>query len=367
MKKPRITIVAAITLLALLFTLFSFAAFSKAEFSHNAQAAALYEPTCGEFIYEYNADTPLPMASTTKIMTALVALRECKNLDEHIEIDNKAVGIEGSSAYFQGGEIYSLYDLLHIMMLRSANDAAVQIAITVSGDVESFVALMNDTAREFGLKNTSFENPSGLDADNHYTTARDLAIITAQAMKYEAFCEAVSKRVYTATDLKSGNKCIYVNHNKLLCRFDGCTGVKTGYTKRSGRSLVSSAERDGVSLIAVTINDPDDWNDHENLLELGFSALEFQSVISKDFKKEIPIVGSKQESIFVTAAEDFGFVCRKCAKTELIYDLPSYLIAPIKRGDKVGTITVKSNGVIVKKIDIVADTDAEKTKSFFKK
>lgn len=368
MNSPKKTFIAAITLLALLFTLFSFAVFSKSPLSISARSGVLYEPERGEFLFSKNADTPLPMASTTKIMTALVALSAFDNLDEKITVDERAVGIEGSSAYFRGGEIFTLYDLLHIMMLRSANDAAAQIAYSVSGDIPTFAELMNKTAGELGLKNTSFTNPSGLDDDNHYTTARELAIITAEAMKYDVFREIVSKRIYTATDLSSQKKCVYVNHNKLLVRYDGCIGVKTGYTKRSGRSLVSAAERDGVTLIAVTINAPNDWADHTALLDFGFSQLEFvNAVTAKDCELELPVVNSPKDSILVRPSGDFGFVAHRGAKTELIYDLPKYLIAPIKSGDKVGKITVKADGVTVGEIDIIATSDVEKNKTFLEK
>ena len=368
MNAPKKTLIAAIMLLALLFTLFSFAAFSKSPLKESARSAVLYEPTSGEFLYEKNADDRLPMASTTKIMTALVALRKFSGLDEEITVDERACGIEGSSAYFRGGEIFTLYDLLHIMMLRSANDAAMQIAYTVSGDVPAFAALMNETASELGLENTNFTNPSGLDDENHYTTARELAIITAEAMKYDVFREIVSKRIYTATDLSSNSKSVYVNHNKLLTRYEGCIGVKTGYTKRSGRSLVSAAQRDGVTLIAVTINAPNDWTDHTSLLDFGFSQLEFVRALTADeCGFTLPVVGSEQKSIYVKPAEDFGFVARRGTDTELIYDLPKYLIAPIKCGDVVGKIKIKNGGVTLGEVDIIATADADKNKSFLEK
>ena len=360
--------VAAITLLALLFTLFSFAAFSKFEISLSARSAALYEPSGGEFLYELNADKPLPMASTTKIMTALVALRECKDLNATTTIDSRAVGIEGSSAYLKCGESFTLFDLLHIMMLQSANDAAVQIAITVSGSVEDFARLMNETARDMGLVSTSFTNPSGLDHAEHYTTARELALITAEAMKYSTFRQIVSKKSYTATELVSDKKRTYINHNKLLSSYDGCIGVKTGYTKKSGRSLVSAAERDGVTLIAVTINAPDDWSDHKRILDYGFDKVEYLNFISSTLPiTQIPVVNSPVTSISVRTKEDFGRVMHRNESYEIIYDLPNYLIAPIFKGQKIGTVSVVCRGITVGKIDVVADADAQKSKTFFKK
>ena len=362
------TLIAAITLLALLFTLFSFAAFSKQTPAPSARAAVLYEPTSSEFLYTKNADAPLPMASTTKIMTALVALRELDDPELEITVEAEAVGIEGSSAYFKGGEVFTLYDMLHIMLLRSANDAAAQIAYTVCGSIDAFGELMNETAASLGLTSTSFTNPTGLDDANHYTTARELALITAEAMKYPLFREIVRKRIYTATDLSSGESTVYVNHNKLLTRYEGCIGVKTGYTKRSGRSLVSAAERDGVTLIAVTINAPNDWRDHEQMLDFGFSQLEYINAVSKDEAEfTLSVVGSPKTSISATAREDFGLVVRRGEKAELIYDLPSYLIAPVKAGDKIGRIIVKVGGVTVGEVDIIATSDAAKTKNLIEK
>lgn len=368
MNHQKKIIFAAVALIVILFSLFSFAVFSKAPSNTSARAAVLYEPTSREFLYSKSADTRLPMASTTKIMTALVALRECPNLSVEVQIDERAVGIEGSSAYFKGGEVYTLYDLLHIMMLRSANDAAAQIAYTVSGDIDAFANLMNETAASLGLTDTCFENPSGLDGDSHYTTAHDLAIITAEAMKHELFSQIVSKRTYKATELTTGKSAIYVNHNKLLATYDGANGVKTGYTKRSGRSLVSSATRDGVTLIAVTIDAPDDWRDHKELLDFGFSELEYLNAVSKrELSLTLPTVNSPIEYITVRPRENFGFVSRRGVEYELIYDIPSYLVAPVALGKRVGEIKVRSGGRIVGSVDLIAEEAAEKSKSFFEK
>lgn len=368
MNNRKRIIFAAITMLVLLFCLFSFAAFSKSKPSVSARAATLYEPTRGEFLFSKSADTPLPMASTTKIMTALVALRELPELTKTVTVDQRAVGIEGSSAYFKGGEVYTLSDLLHIMMLRSANDAACQIAYTVSGDIDSFAVLMNDTAEALGLKNTNFTNPSGLDDENHYTTAHDLALITAEAMKHDAFVDIVSKKTYTATDLASGEKSVYVNHNKLLSAYDGCIGVKTGYTKRSGRSLVSAAVRDGVTLIAVTIDAPDDWRDHKSMLDFGFSELEYVNAVSKsDISLKLPVVNSPIQNITVIPESDYGFVARRGSRLSLSYDLPGYLIAPIKCGECVGKIYIYSDTEPVGEVLLVAEGAADKNKTFFEK
>lgn len=361
-------LIAAIALFALLFTLFSLTAASEMKRSVSARAATLYEPTNREFLYTKSENERLPMASTTKIMTALVALRECEDLTVEVTVDERAVGIEGSSAYFKGGEVYTLFDLLHIMMLRSANDAACQIALTVSGEISEFAALMNDTAVALGLRDSNFTNPSGLDDENHYTTAHDLAVITAEALKYPAFRDIVSKKSYEATELTSGKSGLYVNHNKLLASYDGCIGVKTGYTKKSGRSLVSAAERDGVMLIAVTINAPDDWSDHKALLDYGFSTLEYCEPLKRaDTKISVPVVNSRVSEITASPESDFSLIKRKSEEIKLVYDFPNYLVAPIKKGESIGRIRLLKNGKCIAEIPILADTDAEKIKTFFEK
>ena len=254
---------------AVIFSLFTIYIYSADAVRLSARSAVLYEPSSESFLYTKNANARLPMASTTKIMTALIALERLAP-DAIIEIPKAAVGIEGSSLYLEEGELISAEDLIYGLMLGSANDAAAAIAIEISGSVEEFSALMNERAEEMQLKDTSFKNPHGLDAEGHYTTAHDLAIIAAEALKNEDF-----KRISSSykKDIETSLKTrVVVNHNKLLKSYDGCIGVKTGYTKKSGRSLVSAAVREGITLIAVTINAPDDWRDHKSLLDYGFNC-----------------------------------------------------------------------------------------------
>ena len=215
------------------------------------------------------------MASTTKIMTALVAI-ESSPLDKNVMISDMAIGTEGSSLYLKKGEIMSMSDLLMGLMLRSANDAAAAIAYEISGSIEAFADKMNEKAASIGVTDTHFTNPHGLDDENHYTTAADLAIITAEALKNDTFLEIVSTEKCIIKNF-DGEARLLTNHNKLLSLYDGAIGVKTGFTKKSGRCLVGAAERDGMRLIAVTINAPDDWNDHEALFDFGFSRLNSKS------------------------------------------------------------------------------------------
>lgn len=232
----------------------------------SARAAVVIDADTGEVLFSQNADEQLPMASTTKIMTALVALGE-GDLDRTYTVKKAYTQVEGTSMYLQEGETLTIRDTLYGLMLESGNDAAVAIAGECGG-WDAFVQKMNDKAASLGLTNTHFENPNGLPADNHYTTAHELAIITAEALRDPVFRQIVSTKTYTV-----GQR-TFSNHNRLLSMYEDAIGVKTGYTKAAGRCLVSAAERNGRTLVAVTLNDPDDWNDHVALLEQCFAKYE---------------------------------------------------------------------------------------------
>ena len=272
MKDNREKIFAILIIATLIFSLFTIYAYSaqKSEIKISAKAATLYDPETNTFLYKKNENLHLSMASTTKIMTAIVAI-ENADLNKIITVDDRAIGIEGSSIYLKTGEEISIESLLYALMLRSANDAAAALAYEISGSIEDFSCLMNEKASELGLCDTNFENPHGLDSDNHYTSAHDLSIISAYAISnptLRQICSARKARIESSLETR-----IIINHNKLLSLYDGCIGIKTGYTKKSGRSLASAAEKDGRTLICVTINAPDDWNDHKKLFDFGFSKL----------------------------------------------------------------------------------------------
>lgn len=232
----------------------------------SAKSAALLDGTTGECLYVKNGEQRALIASTTKIMTGLLVC-EAGELDRTVTVPDAAVGLEGSSMYLKKDETLTRRDLLYGMMLHSGNDAALTLAISVSGSEGAFVRQMNLRARALGLTQTHFANPHGLDSGENYSTALDLAHL-AQAALQNAQLRAV---VSTKTAVCAGRT--LTNHNKLLWRYDGCIGVKTGYTRHAGRILVSAAERDGRMLIAVTISDPDDWRDHTALLDYGFAVL----------------------------------------------------------------------------------------------
>ncbi len=222
----------------------------------SAASCVVMDADTGVLLYEKDPDRVCLMASTTKIMTALLVCQQC-DLDAILRVPEQAVGIEGSSLYLRPGEELSGHDLLYGLMLQSGNDAAVALALACAGSQEAFVAQMNDTAKHLGLAHTHYANPHGLDSEGNYSTARDLAVLTCEALRNETFLQVVS----TKTIAIRGDRSL-TNHNKLLWQVEGCIGVKTGYTRQAGRLLVSAVRRGGRTLVCVTVRDPDDWRDH---------------------------------------------------------------------------------------------------------
>lgn len=346
-------------IITLIFSLFTVYIYSFGSLSVSAKSALLYEPTNDTVLYSKNPHKRMGMASTTKIMSAVCAL-ENSDPEKIVEIDERAVGIEGSSIYLEKGEQFKMLDLIYALMLQSANDAAVAISYEIAGGVDEFAALMNEKACELGLSDTHFTNPHGLDDKEHYTTAYDLAKITAYALENPIFKEIVSTYKYEIqSSLKSR---ILVNHNKLLNSYDGAIGVKTGFTKKSGRSLVGASERDGIRLISVTINAPDDWRDHKAMLDYGYMRLEQVCLANVgEFSYNLPVLSSESEQLRVENREELSKILPKSrGKTDVKVFLPSYVVAPIKRGDTVGKVCFYINGKEIGSVDLIASFDIEK-------
>lgn len=321
----------------------------------SAKSAVLIDADSGEVLSSKNPDERLPMASTTKIMTALVAIEE-GDLDSVIRIPREAVGVEGSSIYLYEGEELKLGELVLALMLESANDAAAAIAIAVGGSVDGFADMMNRKALELGLENTHFENPHGLDSEEHYTTARELGKIAAYAMKNDKFREIVSTKKKTIPLNGDEGVRLLLNHNRLLKSYEGAIGVKTGYTKKSGRCLVSAAERDGLTLICVTLSAPDDWNDHRSLLDYGFSLYESRLIFAKNqFGHTLPAVGGESEYVTLTNRDEIRLTLPKSA-TEVKYrvEAPRFGYAPINEGEMLGTLICSVNGEDVAEVPLYA-------------
>ncbi len=315
------------------------AAGSAAPPSVSAKGAVLMEVESGTVIFGKNENAQMPMASTTKIMTALVALERMPP-DALVTVTEASVGVEGSSIYLTVGETLSMEDLLYALLLESANDAAETIAVAVAGNVPAFAALMNEKASELGLTDTHFINPHGLDAEGHYTTAKELACLTRAALENEHFRRICStRRRIIPLRGKEGVR-LLLNHNKLLASYDGCIGVKTGFTKKTGRCLVSAAERDGVSLIAVTLGAPDDWRDHTAMLDYGFSLYRSVTLCEPGFyNAPLPLVAGSCEYVMVENTETLSVVLpRRHGRIECVVERRRFDFAPIAVGQSVGRL-----------------------------
>lgn len=320
----------------------------------SAKSAILIEYTTGKVLYAKNAEERLPMASTTKIMTALLAL-ETANLSDVVTIGPNAAGVEGSSMYLKAGETMTMEDLLYGLMLSSGNDAAVAIAEHIAGSEEAFAERMTARAKELGCVNTQFKNANGLPDEKHYTTALELACITGKAMENETF-----RKIVASTSARAGGRYLS-NHNKMLSIYEGAIGVKTGYTKAAGRTLVSAAKRDDITLIAVTLNAPDDWDDHSKMLDYGFERMEKRQIVfSGKNAGEIKVDGGTKESVSALFASDFFLPVLKTEKVEIKCLLPESIPAPIKAGQEIGSAEVFLEGVKMGEVELLSMEDVEK-------
>lgn len=302
----------------------------------SAQSAILIEKNSGRILYSKSADLRLPIASTTKIMTALCALEYC-DINMTVTISDTASGVEGSSMYLETGEKMTIKELLYGLMLSSGNDAAVAISEATECD---FIQLMNETADKIGAKNTHFTNPNGLPDDEHYSTCSDMARITAYAMQNPDFCEIVCTKSYRIEGEGKAYPRVLVNHNKLLNAYEGCIGVKTGFTKAAGRCLVSAAERDGMTLICVTLNAPNDWNDHKSMFDYGFSNYKYKAIVQKDTPiTEISIENADSGPVSVFPEKDLYYPLKDGESFTIEYNLYDTISAPVKANSDVGKLS----------------------------
>lgn len=304
----------------------------------SAQSAIVMDADTGTVLYEKNADRRGLIASTTKIMTALIVCENCNVLDR-VVIPREAAGIEGSSMYLKAGEVFTVQELLYGMMLRSGNDAAAALAIHCGGTIDHFAELMNDKCRELGLTGTHFTNPHGLDGPEHYSCARDLGVLAAAAMKNPLFRQTVG----TKTVLLGGQ--VLRNHNKLLWQMDGAEGIKTGYTKAAGRILVSSTRRGGRRLIAVTMNAPDDWQDHKTLVDAGFSRYRAkQPVTQGQVIGTVSVAGGTEVEVPLIAGKDFVILAAEQERITVALPEPGFVYAPVIQGQQAGTACIYVDG-----------------------
>jgi D-alanyl-D-alanine carboxypeptidase/D-alanyl-D-alanine carboxypeptidase (penicillin-binding protein 5/6) len=334
----------------------------------SAKSAVLIDRESGRILFSQNENEKLPVASTTKIMTTLLLL-ESGDLDTDFTVDPVAIQTEGSSMGLTEGDIVSKRDLAYGMMLPSGNDAANATAYLLGGDLPGFAKLMNEKAAVLGLSSTHFVTPSGLHAPNHYSTAYDMAMLTRAAMEDEDFCDIAATK---SIKIDYGNPPYgrwVSNSNKLLTLYDYCTGIKTGFTDEAGRCLVSSAEKDGVNLIAVTLNAPDDWNDHIKMFEYGFSAAHNKTLDVNIGEPEVNVAGGTKNAVSLRlsgAPELLQIDGEIEPQIDCKILVPRYVFAPIKKGETVGKAQFIADGKVFDEIELIAENDipAENKKHF---
>ena len=325
---------------------------------NSAASAIVINARTRTVVYAKNAHEKRAMASTTKIMTALL-LAECATPQKRVTVTREMVAVEGSSMGLGVGDIVTYNDLLYGILLPSGNDAANTAAISIGGSIEKFAELMNNRAAELGLKNTHFVTPSGLDADTHYTTAYDLAILASFALENDDFRKAASTKSIVLE--YGGQKRYLANHNKMLRTYEGAIGVKTGFTSKAGRCLVSATENDGLILVCVTLNAPSDWQDHKTMHGYGKSLYKWEEITGEgELCFLLDVVSGEKDEIFLTNTEDISICVPKGKEIKTVTELPRFLYAPVAEGEVCGRVAVYCEGICVAESSIVSLEGCEK-------
>lgn len=321
--------------------------------SLSSLSAVVYEPDSGRVLYAKDPDTKRPMASTTKLMTALVAA-DCLSMEATVTVPETAVLVEGSSMGLRGGDTLTVRDLLVGMLLSSGNDAANAVALLSAGSLPSFAERMNEKAASLGMTHSLFVTPSGLDEGEHGSTAHDMALLGAAVLQSPTLAEICAQKRATVTI--SGNPVTLTNHNRLLSLYEPAIGLKTGFTKRSGRCLVSAAQRDGVTLVVATLNGGDYWNDHIALYEYGFSRTESVSLTLPDLPT-VSVCGGTLPSVALRAEQPKPITLLKgeAAAVTCRMEMPSFVWAPLEAGDVLGTILYELDGAVLYEVPVTAE------------
>lgn len=324
----------------------------------SAQAAVLMDAGSGRVLYTHNADEERPIASITKLMTALVAVESVPDLDVKVRVRREWTGERGSSMYLTPGEELTLRELLYGLLLASGNDAALAVAGACAGDVDTFVDWMNQRAADIGMTHTHFSNPNGLQDEGNYSTARDMARLARVFLEHDVLREIAATKSITVAGRS------LVNHNKLLWRYEGCIGLKTGYTDRAGRTLVSAAERDGQTLIAVTLFDRDDWADHAALLDYGFARFPSHLLAraGKEFTR-IPVEGSLSRFVPVVTYRDVSYPLTGEERVRVKVILPDRVEAPVEQGAIAGELQFSVDGMPVGSTYLLYGRDVKEDRS----
>ena len=315
-------------------------------------SAVLYEPSSGRFLYEKDADACRPMASTTKLMTALVAT-EYLSLDQVVTVPPEAVLVEGSSMGLRGGDTLSVRDLMAGLLLASGNDAANALALLSCGSLSAFAERMNQKAVALGMNNTVFVTPSGLDEGDHHSTARDMALLGAAVLQNPSLAALCASRTVTIHKNDAEQTATLSNHNRLLRLYPDAVGLKTGYTTKSGKCLVSAARRNGVTLVAVTLNGGDYWNDHIALYDYGFSVATAVTPTAPVLPS-LSVAGGQTAAVELTTATPSATVLLDGERVSCEVTLPSFVWAPVTQGDAVGTVTYTVGDRVIEEVTITA-------------
>ncbi len=343
--------------------------------STSAKSCVVLEGNSGRVLFQKNSNQKLAMASTTKIMTAITAIENCKDLDTKFEISKKAVGVPGTSLYLREGDVYSVKDLLYALMLISGNDASVAIAERVGGSTSEFITMMNDLSKKIGVKNTHFANTHGLDADGHYTTAYDLGVITAYALENPVFREIVSTKNMKIVNKKDDTNRYLKNKNKLLFTLENCVGVKTGFTDDAGRCLVSAVEKDDMRLVCVVLNCGPMFEESASLLKECVSKYKMYNISDfYEYDKTITVEKGAKKSAKIGTKGEFLYPLteNEIKNLKFVYDYQKTVYAPLKNGSEVGQIEtfLGNNLLFSEKIytieDIKPKSVLQRMKDFFK-
>ena len=359
-KSLFLQIISIISLILILFTIGIISENKKVNAYTKSKAEVVLEVDSGRVLFSNNENQKLPMASTTKIITAITAL-ENADIDKDVKITSKTCNVEGSSVYLKDGDIFTLKDLLYGLMLRSGNDCAESIALFVGNTRDNFIKMMNSTCKKIGCNNTNLTNPHGLPDENHYTTAIDLAKISAYAMKNSTFCEIVSTKRITVTEKSKNEKRVFVNKNKMLTRFDGANGIKTGYTKKAGRCLVSSAKRNGMQLVCVVINSPQMFERSAELLNTAFNDYVYFPVINSQETKEFC---SLQGFPLASTLNSRFYPLKRGETLKCEYEMYNFKRFPLKKGDIIGKINVFNKNSLLFSENIITINRVENKKIF---
>lgn len=328
----------------------SFFAYAESSYKIDAKSMIVIETGNNKILYSQKENEKLAIASTTKIVTAITVIENCKNLDEKVKIKRETLNVEGTSIYLKAGEEWTVKELLYGLMLQSGNDAANALAQHISGSYTEFCATMNSAMHKIGALDTSFTNPHGLDNKEHYSTAKDLAIITSYALKNDTFKQIVSSKSFDINDNGTRTFRRFVNKNRLLNSLSGCIGVKTGYTSKAGRCLVSACERNGMQIVCVVLNCGPMFEKSVELIEKAFTQYKLYQILeSYNCFTEIPVKDGNKSFIKIFNKNGFGVVLNE-KERELIrveYDFPNYLTAPIKKEQIVGTIKIYNDKELI--------------------